>query len=81
MDFCRGFSDGYAGDLSGGVRLDVTGAHRHHHTHHLDHLFVHLEQADFGDATGMEALTAKDRWLLPPPCFFKLDLCLAVDAL
>ena len=46
-----------------------TGARRHHHLDHLVHLVVLLEQADFGDATGMEELTAEDRWLLPPLCF------------
>ena len=55
LDFCRGFSDGYAGDLSGGVRLDVTGARQHHHRDHLIHLVVHLEQVEFGDATGLDA--------------------------
>ena len=40
LDFCRGFSDGYAGELSGGVRLDVTGAHQHHQLDHLIHLVV-----------------------------------------
>ena len=72
LDFCRGFSDGYAGELSGGVWLDVTGARQHHHLDHLDHLVVHLHQAGFGDANGMEALTAEDRWLLPPLCFSQL---------
>ena len=43
-DFCRGSSDGYAGEPSGGVRLDVTGAHQHHQLDHLIHLVVHLEQ-------------------------------------
>ena len=46
-----------------------TGAHRHHHLDHLAHLVVPLDQVDFGDATGMEELTAEDRWLLPPLCF------------
>ena len=36
----------------------LTGAHRHHHLDHLAHLVVPLEQADFGDATDMKALTA-----------------------
>ena len=49
-----------------------TGAHRHHHLDHLVHLVVPLEQVDFGDATGMEELTAEDRWLLPPLCVFQL---------
>ena len=49
-----------------------TGAHRHHHLDHLVHLVVLLEQADFGDATSMEELMAKDRWLLPPLCFSQL---------
>ena len=30
------------------------------------------KQADFGDVTGMEALTEEDRWLLPPFRFFQL---------
>ena len=51
LDFYRGFSDGYAGELSGSVWLDVTGAHQHHHRDHLIHLVVHLEQVEFGDAT------------------------------
>ena len=51
------------------------GAHRHHHLDHLIILVAPLEQADFGDATGMEEeLTTEDRWLLPPLCFFQLDL-------
>ena len=45
-----------------------TGAHRHHYLDHLAHFVVPLDQVDFGDATGMEELTAKDRWLLPPLC-------------
>ena len=53
-------------------RSAFTGALRHHHLDHLVHLVVLLEQADFGDAPGMEELTAKDRWLLPPLCFFQL---------
>ena len=40
LDFCRGFSDGYAGERSGSVRLDVTGAHKHHQLDHLIHLVV-----------------------------------------
>ena len=55
LDFCRGFSDGYADEPSGGVWLHVTGAHQHHHLAHLDHLVVHLEQVEFGDATGLDA--------------------------
>ena len=66
LDFCRGFSDGYAGDLSGGVRLDVTGARQHHQLDHLDHLEVHLHQAGFGDATDMEELPRGDWWIFPP---------------
>ena len=54
--------------VSGGVRLDVTGARQHHQLDHLDHLVVHLHQAGFGDATDMEELPQEDRWLLPPPC-------------
>ena len=50
-----------------------TGARRHHHLDHLAHLVVPLEQADCGDATSMEELTAEDRWLLPPLCFCELD--------
>ena len=79
LDFCRGFSDGYAGDLSGGVRLDVTGARQHHHRDHLIHLVVHLEQVEFGDVANTEELTAKDRWLLPPLCFSQLHRQLRFD--
>ena len=53
-------------------RLAFTGAHQHHHLDHLIILVAPLEQADFGDATGMEGLTEEDRWLLPPLCFFQL---------
>ena len=59
------------------MRLDLAGAHQHHL---LVHLVIHLEQVEFGDATGMEALTAEDRWLLPLPCFFQPGLYLAFDA-
>ena len=31
------------------MRLDVTGAHQHHHLDNLIHLVVHLEQVEFGD--------------------------------
>ena len=41
------------------VRLDVTGAHQHHHLDHLDHLVVHLHQAGFGDDRNNQ--TAKRR--------------------
>ena len=78
LDFYRGFSDGCAGEPSGSVRLDVTGAYQHHQLDHLVHLVVHLDQADFGDATGMEALTTEDRWLLPPLYFFQLHCQLAL---
>jgi hypothetical protein len=61
-----------AAETSGNVRIDLTGAHWLHHLDHLVHLVVPLKQADFGDATGMEELTAEDRWLLPPFCFFQL---------
>ena len=57
-----------------------TGAHRHHHLDHLVHLVVPLEQVDFGDATGMEELTAEDRWLLLPLCFSQLHRQLRFDA-
>jgi len=50
-------------------RLAFTGAHQHHHLDHLIIIVTPLEQVDFCDATGMEALTAEDRWLLPPLCF------------
>ena len=62
-DFCRRFSDGTAGRSSGGVRLDVTGAHQHHQLDHLIHLVAHLEQVEFGDAAGMEELTEDVRRL------------------
>ena len=48
------------------MRLDVTGAHQHHHLDHLDHLVVHLHQAGFGDATVMEELPRGDWWICPP---------------
>ena len=48
------------------MRLDVTGAHQHHHLDNLIHLVVHLEQAEFGDATGMEELARGDWWIFPP---------------
>ena len=79
LDFCRGSSDGYASEPSGGVRLDVTGTHQHHQLDHLIHLVVPLKQAEFGDATGMEELTAEDRWLLPPFCFFQLHRQVRLD--
>ena len=50
--------------------LAFTGAHQHHHLDHLIILVAPLEQVDFGDATGMEALMEEDRWLLLPPCLF-----------
>ena len=56
-----------------------TGAHRHHHLDHLVNLVVPLEQGDFGDATDMEALTAEDRWLLPPLCLFQRHRQFACD--
>ena len=56
----------------------LTGALWHHPHDHLVHLVVHLDQADFGDATGMEALTTEDRWLLPPLYFFQLHCQLAL---
>ena len=61
-------------------RSAFTGALRHHHLDHLVHLVVPLEQVDFGDATGMEELTAKDRWLLLPLCFSQLHHQLRFDA-
>ena len=33
----------------------MTGAHQHHHLDNLIHLVVHLEQAEFGDPTDMDA--------------------------
>jgi len=65
-DFCRGSSDEYASEPSGGVRLDVTGTHQHHQLDHLIHLVVHLEQVEFGDATGMEELPRGDWWIFSP---------------
>ena len=62
----REFSDGHAGELSGSVRLDLTGAYRHHHLAHLVHLVVHLHQLDLGDAIGMEELPRGDWWIFPP---------------
>ena len=41
-------------------------------------LVAPLEQVDFGDATGMEALMEEDRWLLLPPCFFLTSPLLCV---
>eukprot|EP01043_Picozoa_sp_COSAG02_P098366 COSAG02_NODE_34525_length_482_cov_3.814621_1_plen_42_part_10 len=38
-------------DASPDVRLDVAGAHQHHLLVHLVHRVVHLDQAEFGDAT------------------------------
>ena len=43
-----------------------TGAHRHHHHDRLAHLVVHLDQADFGDATGMVELPRGDWWIFSP---------------
>ena len=40
---------------------------------------VLVEQADFRDVTDMEALTAENRWLLPPLCFLQLHRQLACD--
>ena len=48
------------------MRLDVTGAHQHHHLDNLIHLVVHLEQAEFGDATDLEELARGDWWIFPP---------------
>ena len=56
----------------------LTGALWHHPHDHLVHLVVHLDQADFGDAMDMVALTTEDRWLLPPLCFFQLHCQLAL---
>ena len=44
----------------------MTGARQHHHLDHLDHLVVHLEQVQFGDATVMEELPRGDWWIFPP---------------
>ena len=48
------------------MRLDLTGAHQHHHRDHLIHLVVQLEQVQFGDATDMEELPRGDWWIFPP---------------
>ena len=48
------------------MRLDVTGAHQHHQLVHLDHLVVHLEQVEFGDATSVEELPRGDWWIFSP---------------
>ena len=48
------------------MRLDVTGAHWHHHLAHLVHLVVHLEQVEFGDAAGVEELPRGDWWIFSP---------------
>ena len=45
------------------MRLDLTGAHQHHLLVHLVHLVVHLDQVEFGDAAGMEALPRGDWWI------------------
>ena len=68
----------HACEPSGNMWLDLTGGHRHHPLDHLVHLVVRLEQVDFGDAIDMEALTAEDRWLLLPSCFFQLYCQLAL---
>ena len=47
----------------------MAGAHQHHQLDLLVVVVAPLEQADFGDATDIEALTEVDRWLLPPSCF------------
>ena len=78
LDFYRGFSDLHATEPSGNMWLDLTGALRHHPLDHLVHLVVHLDQADFGDAMDMVALTTEDRWLLPPLYFFQLHCQLAL---
>ena len=44
-------------------RLACTGAHQHRHLDHLLILVAPLEQVDFGDATGMEALPRGDWWI------------------
>jgi len=46
--------------------LVLIGAFEHHHVDLLVHLVVLLEQADFGDATGMEELPRGDWWIYPP---------------
>ena len=40
---------------------------------------VFVEQADLRDVTDMEALTAENRWLLPPLCFLQLHRQLTFD--
>ena len=49
--------------------VDMAGAHQHHQLDLLVVVVAPLEQADFGDATDIEALTEVDRWFLPPSCF------------
>ena len=58
------------------MRLDVTGAHWHHHLAHLVHLVVHLEQVEFGDATGMKELPRGDWWIFSPFCHHTIN-CIA----
>eukprot|EP01043_Picozoa_sp_COSAG02_P079714 COSAG02_NODE_18585_length_930_cov_8.995187_2_plen_85_part_01 len=70
----RGFSDGYAGEPSGSVRLDLTGAYRHHHLAHLVHLVVHLHQLDLGDATDMERLRRRIGGSCHHPAPFQIRL-------
>ena len=49
-------------------RLACTGAHQHRHLDHLLILVAPLEQADSGDANGMEALPRGDWWIFSPFC-------------
>ena len=55
------------------MRLGVTGVYPHHHLALLVHLVVHLDQADFGDATGMEELPRDDWWIFSPFCHHTLN--------
>ena len=54
------------------MRLDVTGAHWHHQLDHLIHLVVHLEQVEFGDATGIEELPRGDWWIFSPSYYHRI---------
>ena len=54
------------------MRLDVTGAHQHHQLDHLIHLVAHLEQVEFGDATGIEELPRGDWWIFSPSYYDRI---------
>ena len=57
-------------------RLACTGAHQHRHLDHLLILVAPLEQADSGDANGMEALPRGDWWIFSPFCHHTIN-CIA----